>query len=314
MMRFANMNKPNFFIVGKPKSGTTALHLMLEQHPDIYMSAVKEPHHFARDHVEAAERRNRGYRGMPYKDRENYLKLFEGAGTQKVVGEASTDYLYSRVAAQEIAKFNPDARILMILREPVDFMYSFHGQLLRSGNENEGNFAKALLLEEQRKRGEKIPSATSNPAMLLYSDQAQYCEQVERFLSAFDNSRVKIVIYDDFRDANLAVCREVFRFLEIDPDFEPVSQKVNPSRDVRAPRLANWLIYHGERKAGNIKQLAPKWLIRPIASVMSRLIFSERPPAPLDPDFRSALKARFKPEVVRLSSIVGVDLVKKWSY
>ena len=148
--------------------------------------------------------------------------------------------------------------------------------MLLAAAENEGNFGRALLLEEQRRRGEKIPSATSNPGILFYSEQAKYCEQVERFLAAFGKSRVKIVIYDDFRDDNLAVCRDVFRFLGIDTDFEPVSEEVNPSRDVRAPKLANWLIYHGERKAGNIKQWAPKWLITPIAAVMCRLIFRQQ--------------------------------------
>ena len=308
------MIKPNFFIVGKPKSGTTALHLMLEQHPDIYMSPVKEPHYFARDHVEAAEKRHRGYRGLPYKDLESYLALFEGAAEEKIVGEASTDYLYSRCAAQEIAKFNPEAKILMILREPVDFMYSFHGQLLRSGNENEGDFGTALKLEEPRKRGQKIPASTSNPGILLYAEQAKYCEQVERFIAAFGSARVKIVIYDDFRDDNLAVCRDVFRFLGVDPEFEPVISEVNPSRAVRAPKLANWLIYHGERKAGSIKQRAPRWLVAPVAWLMKRLIFSRRASAPLDPALKHELKAKFKPEVARLSEIVGVDLVAKWGY
>jgi hypothetical protein len=308
------MIKPNFFIVGKPKSGTTALHLMLEQHPDVYMSPVKEPHYFARDHVEAARQRNRGYRGLPYKDLDSYLALFEGAATEKIVGEASTDYLYSRCAAQEIAKFNPDAKILMVLREPVDFMYSFHGQLLRSGNEDEGDFGKALMLEESRRRGENIPASTSNPGILLYAEQAKYCEQVERFIGAFGHVQVQIVIYDDFRDDNLAVCREVFRFLGVDPDFQPVSKEVNPSRAVRAPKLANWLIYHGERKAGSIKQRAPRWLVAPVAWLMKRLIFSGRASAPLDSALKSELRTKFKPEVERLSGIVGVDLVKKWGY
>lgn len=308
------MRIPNFFIVGKPKSGTTALHSMLQQHPDIFMSAIKEPNHFAVDHIRESERRNRGYKGLPYKDRESYLKLFEEAGTQKIIGESSTGYLYSTRAAEEIAKFNPHAKILMILREPVDFLYSFHSQLTRSGNENVGDFRKALELEEPRKKGKRIPSTTSNPRILFYSEQARYCEQVERFIAAFDKSQVKIVIYDDFRENNLAVCEEVFEFLGVDAGFVPERRTVNRTREVRALKLAHWLIYHGERKKGSFKETCPKWIVAPIAWVMRKVVFSQKAHAPLDDRMVRELKRKLRPEVSRLSALVGRDLVSEWQY
>jgi hypothetical protein len=308
------MVKPNFFIVGKPKSGTTALHRMLDQHPDIYMSPVKEPSHFARDAIEAAERRGTGFRGLPYKNLDDYLALFRGVTTEKVVGESSTAYLLSRVAAQQIKAFNPDARILMIFREPVDFLYSFHHQLLRSGNEDEGDFRKALLLEEERKQGRGIPRSASDPAKLFYSEQVKYAEQLQRFIDAFGKSSVKVFLYDDFRDDNLAVYKEALEFLQVDPEFVPEVMEVNRNKEVRFVKLANWLIYHGERKQRSFKQLAPAWVVSPIAKALSIAFFRKAPRARLDPRLSEELTRQCKPEVVRLGEVLKVDLVKRWGY
>jgi hypothetical protein len=308
------MAKPNFFMVGKPKSGTTALHHMLDQHPDIYMSPFKEPNHFARDSIEAAERRHRGYRGSPYKDQQSYLELFKDATTEKVVGESSTNYLLSREAAGQIARFNPDARILMILREPVDFLYAMHQQLLRSGNETEPDFQKALLLDEPRRQGRKIPDSVSDPAKLLYWEHAKYSDQIQRFLDVFDRSRVKILIYDDFRADNLAVYRDVLEFLDVDSTFEPDVLEINRSKNIRFVKTANWLIYHGERKKGSFKQIAPPWLAKPVAAALRKVFFPAGKREPLAPALWRELALRNKPEVVRLSSLVDVDLVSKWGY
>jgi hypothetical protein len=308
------MIKPNFFIVGKPKSGTTTLHAMLNQHPDVFMSPVKEPNHFARDSIEASERRNRGFQGLPYKNREEYLKLFEAAGKEKVVGESSTGYMLSRQAAQQIRAFNPEARILMILREPVEFLYALHHQMMRSGNEIEADFRKALLLEEERKEGRRIPRSTSDPAKLFYSEQAKYSEQVQRYLDAFGRSNVKVIVYDDFRDNNLAVYREVLAFLDVDTDFTPDVLEINRNKEVRFVKLANWLIYHGERKKGSIKQVAPAWMVKPAAAMLSSVFFKRVPRERLDPALKQELAAQCKPDVMRLSETLQVDLVAKWEY
>lgn len=305
---------PNFFIVGKPKAGTTALHYLLDQHPDIYMSPDKEPHHFHLEYAEAGTRRNRGYKGLPYKSRDNYLKLFEGAGAQKIVGESSTGYLYSPSAAREIAKFNPEAKILMVLRDPVDFVHSFHSQLLRSANEDEPDFQKALFLEVERKRGEKIPPTATYPDNLFYSEQVKYCVQVDRFLQHFERSQIKILIYDDLKANNLSVFREILQFLEIDSDFRPKFSDVNPTRKVRFPKLAVWVVFFAEKRKGSITLWAPEWLLNPIRRVLRGLFYSTGPRTQLDPELKQALSVQFKPEVVKLSEMLEVDLVKRWGY
>jgi hypothetical protein len=196
----------------------------------------------------------------------------------------------------------------------VDFLYSLHHQLLRSGNEDEGDFRKALRLEEHRKEGRKIPPPASDPANLLYSEQAKYSEQVQRYFDAFGRSNVKVLIYDDFRDNNLAVYREVLAFLEVDTDFTPDVLEINLNKDVRFVKPANWLIYHGERKKGSLKQVAPAWLVAPVATVLSFVFFKRVPRERLDPGLKRELALQCKPDVVRLSELLQVDLVARWGY
>jgi hypothetical protein len=125
---------------------------------------------------------------------------------------------------------------------------------------------------------------------------------------------VKIVIYNDFRDDNLAVCKEVFEFLGVDPGFVPELRTVNPTGEVRVLKLTNWLIYHGERKKGSFRETGPQWIMAPIARVMRKLFFSQKAHAPLDDGKVRELKRKLRPEVSRLSALIGRDLVSEWGY
>ncbi|HKY60473.1 MAG TPA: hypothetical protein VJP59_05620 [Gemmatimonadota bacterium] len=196
----------------------------------------------------------------------------------------------------------------------MDFLRSLHSQLLRSANENEPDFRNALLLEESRKRGENIPATTSYPGNLLYTEQAKYSEQAGRFLEAFARSQIKILIFEDFQNDNLGVYREVLEFLGVDASFQPRVVKLQAHRGVRFVKLANWLTYHGNKKKGALGRRAPSWLLDPVRRIMGKVFFEEAERPPLDPAFRRELAARFKPEVIRLSEVLGVDLVEKWGY
>ena len=308
------LRTPNFFIVGKPKAGTTALHHLLAQHPDIFMSSFKEPHHFHLEHVQSGIDRNRGMSGLAYKDRDKYLELFEGATDEKIVGESSTGYLYSKSAAREIAKFNPDAKILMVLREPVDFMHSFHSQLLRSANENEPDFRTALKLEESRKKGKNIPFTATYPDNLFYIDQARYADQVKRFFDAFDSKNVKVVIYEDLRADNLRVYREILEFLDVDPNFQPQFRDVNKTRRVRFPKVAGWVVFLADKRKYPVQKWMPGWLLKPIRGFMRRIFYTTGPRVELDPELRQQLARELKPDVLELSELLGIDLAEKWSY
>ena len=141
------MNKPSFFIVGAPKCGTTSLCKYLEQHPDIFIPSIKELYYFCTDST-GKKRAN---------TLEEYLSFFEG-GKGKLCGEGSVWYLFSKEAASEIYKFNPEAKIIIMLREPVSLMYSLHSMHLANGsNEDILDFKLALEAEEDRKQGKRIP-------------------------------------------------------------------------------------------------------------------------------------------------------------
>src|SRR5882672_1680365 len=114
------MRKPDCFIVGAPRCGTTAMYTYLGQHPEIFMSARKEPHFFGTDLSSPALVR----------DEQQYLSLFAKAQNEKRAGEASVFYLYSQRAAREIHAFCPSARIIIMLRNPVEMMYSLHSRHL----------------------------------------------------------------------------------------------------------------------------------------------------------------------------------------
>ena len=138
------MPRPDFFVVGAFKSGSTALYEQLRRHPQIFMPFHKEPLYFGDDLT-------RRYGRMTEAD---YLRLFKDAKPRQRVGEASTWYLYSTSAAREIKDFSPDAQILVVLRNPVDVMYAQHNQLIFNVIEDIPDFAEALAAEPDRRAGQ----------------------------------------------------------------------------------------------------------------------------------------------------------------
>ena len=179
------MRKPNLFIVGQPKAGTTALHYFLSEHPDIYMAEVKEPHFFCKDFHEESDRYHGSRLFFSLRDEASYLKLFSKVTLEKIIGESSIHYLYSKVAAYEIYKFNPEAKIIIMLRNPAEWLYSLHNQYVNITTENEKNFSKALTLETLRKQGKHLSRRVQCPSWLYYMERIKYYVQVKRFYDFF---------------------------------------------------------------------------------------------------------------------------------
>src|SRR5262249_32942582 len=146
--RRETMRIPDFFLVGAPKCGTSAMYEALRQHPEVFMPSRKEAHYFGFDHTRI------NHSGM---SEDTYRRLFQDVGTQKRVGDASTSYLHSSTAATEIKEFSPSARILIMLRNPVDVMHAFHESSLRAGFEFITEFEEALAAEPDRKVGLQWP-------------------------------------------------------------------------------------------------------------------------------------------------------------
>jgi Sulfotransferase family len=309
---------PDFFIVGNPKCGTTALYEMLRTHPQIYMPELKEPWFFAADML---PRFQPPRSATPLETLDEYLALFDGAGPEQRTGEASSSYLWSATAARRIAELRPDAKIIAILREPASFLRSLHLQLLRTHVESQKDLRTAVALEPARRNGRKIPRRSHRPQLLLYSNHVHYVEHLQRYHAAFPPQQVLVLIYDDFRNDNEGTVRRVRRFLEVDVDAPIDVTDANPTvirmRSQQLDELVN-VISVGRGpvsralKAG-VKALTPRGLRSSALRTTHRNFIHGRPQPP-DEQLMLELRRRFKGEVVALSEYLDRDLVRLWGY
>jgi hypothetical protein len=312
---------PDFFIVGHAKSGTTALYEMLRRHPQLYMPPVKEPQYFARNPSPPAPGRGRFEQtGRRPETLEQYLSLFTPARPEQRVGEASTFYIFSPLAAGRIAEARPDARIIAVFREPASFLHSLHLQMVQNHAESQKDLRKAIALEDARRRGRKIPRNAHWPRALMYTDRVRYAEQLRRYHEAFGREQVLALIYDDFRADNEATLRRVLRFLEVDDSVPLAPRHANPTVAVRSVRLDGMM--RSVRAArgpvsravkGTVKGLTTGTVRRDVLyPFRRRLLYGE--PQPLDRELERELHARFEGEVAALGEYLDRDLLALWGY
>jgi hypothetical protein len=314
---------PDFFVVGHQKCGTTALYLMLSEHPQIFMPRdVKEPWFFARELRPGSLAGDAHGRHSRPETLEQYVALFADAAPAQLVGEASPQYIRSETAAAEIAALRPDARIVAILREPASFLRSLHLQLVATHIESETDFARAIALEPKRREGKQLPRHSISPQSLLYSDHVRYAQQLRWIHEAFPPEQVLVLIYDDFRADNEATVREVLRFLKLDATAPIETVETKPLKAVRSMRLHQLrrVIRHAHLNpaAGSpllraYDRVAPRRLQSDaIAAGLRRAAYA--PQAPADDALALELRRRFKGEVQAASEYLGRDLVALWGY
>jgi hypothetical protein len=297
---------------------------MLRSHPQIFMPVEKEPRYFASDLYS----RFAVQRDPPpaLYTLSGYLELFAEARPDQLVGEASPQYLRSAVAAERIAELRPDAKIVAILREPADFLRSFHQQMVSSHVETETDLRSAMALEDERRAGRRIPRECHHPKSLLYSEHVRYVEQLRRFHDAFGRERVLVLIYDDFHADNAASLGRVLSFLGVEADaaIETVRTRTLASvRSQRLHRLAGSVASaaRNPRSAGpagrTVNALLPRRLrdSRRVRSLWRRAVYGAPGRSPqADAEHALELRRRFKPEVVAVSEYLGRDLVGEWGY
>tara|TARA_B100000676_G_scaffold229842_1_gene228262 strand:+ start:215 stop:1093 length:879 start_codon:yes stop_codon:yes gene_type:complete len=203
--------KPNLFIVGAPKCGTTFLYQYLKKHPDIYFPNFKEPHFFGSD----LKRKNDAY-DLTLKDYENLFNT-----NKKIIGEASTFYLFSKKAAKEIHNYNPNAKIIIMLRDLVDLVHSLHSQFVFSGDEIIEDFSKALELEESRLNGNNIPNQTTIVNKLFYiTNILSVPNNIKSYISLFGIENIKFISLKDIKENPSIIYKDTLDFLNIDSSFK----------------------------------------------------------------------------------------------
>jgi hypothetical protein len=294
--------RPNFFIVGAPKCGTTALYEYLRPHPNIFLARVKEPHFFATD-----------LGTYPFiKTPEAYAALFAESTEQHLrVGEASVYYLLSSVALPNIRQFNPDAKIIAMFRNPVDMVHSLHSQLLYVSEETVSDFEGAWRLQGRRGMGLDLPRGSRGLFLLQYAKIGQLGAQAERLLSVFPRKNVKMILYDDFAASPQVVYDEVIDFLEVPHDNRREFPRINDNKRARMAPLRNFL-----RKPPPVLRDAYRSLKQTLGAgrmdalktaIVARNTVKERRP-PLSPEFRAELVETFRDDVALLSRLLNRDL------
>ena len=289
------MVKPNFFILGAPKCGTTSFASWLEEHPRIYMSPTKEPHYFNTDHKRYLN------------SLEGYERLFAGATENHLaVGEASVWYLYSAVAVPNILAYNPAAKFIVILRNPIDMAPSLHEELVFTGREDVADFARAWELQEQRRRGENLPRMVVEPKLVQYRDLCSLGQQVERLLDLVPRERVKIILLEDVAKDPAAVYRDALRFLGVPDDGRAEFTVLNQAKTRRWPGLlvVAWLVTSLKKLLG-IERGFGLWTR---IDAKNRV---ERPRAGVTSQMRQTLRNAFAADIALLQRLIGRDL-SRW--
>ncbi len=297
---------PNFFIAGAARSGTTSLHRYLGQHPEIYLTPRKETHFFACGLLPSSfkgpgdERLNERI----IRDEEQYAQLFAGARRAKAIGEASVFYLCYPATAERIAEAIPGAKIIMLLREPVERAYSAYTFL--AGRETL-DFAEGLKREEERKRQDFEP-------MWWYREAGLYYEQVRHYMEVFGSERVKVLLYDDLFSNPGETLREVFSFLGVREDVSiNISVRYNPAGVPRSRglyALLDHFIYHPSALEKCVKSLVPHHLRLAWASKAIGMFTRH---VSMDPQIYTELKACFAEDVGKLADLLHRDL-SCWRY
>lgn len=301
----------DFFIVGAAKCGTTTLADYLAAHPQVCFNPIKEPNYFATDiqpeKFSKAFKQNLGKsveeyfrkdfpaaRQIAFVQKESdYDRLFSLCEGSKLKGEASTSYLYSETAAEEIFRHNPKAKIVYILRHPLDRLRSHYGMALKYG------FVKGNLLEEVKidmTRAEKGWGVSE-----LFVELGLYAGQVERYHSLFPKEQILALRFEDLKTNPQQVYRQLCSFLEIDFQ-EGKSEASNPSGRSRMPGLNYLLTQRG------IKRTAARLLPDFVARRMKKLYYTNVNLPPLREDEKQFLMDLYKDNIKQTSTISGLQL------
>ncbi len=304
--------KPNFFVVGAARAGTTSLYHYLRSHPAIFLSPVKEPNYFAKDVDTTEFLRQRWQRPVDIavflNDSEvflssemtesahsghvtrwdDYLELFRNVRREVAIGECSVSYLVSKCAAAEIRAVIPDAKILMILRDPIERAYSHYIQDLEEGAVR-GDFMQAV--------GQQARKA---PVVWGIVETSLYYQQVKRYFDCFSSSQIKVFLYEDLKQPD-QLAAEMFDFLGVDN-----AHKINTSARFNAGRMPRFRFINYLVRRARMHRVT-KYAPGRLKDLVRDSYFRPRPKA-ASPADRALLRKVFRPDVLQLQELIRRDL------
>ncbi len=303
---------PNFFIVGAPKAGTTSLYHSLDRHPQIYISPVKEPCYFAseirpenfsEEHAPRIRREAqdlREYLNGPIREKrfsgvvsdwDDYLKLFQDATEKTAIGEASVCYLWSPTAAQNIISRIPNAKIIIILRDPAERAFSQYLHTVTAGLVH--NSFREQVEQSVRSPGGKFD--VFHPFLEL----GLYYQQVKRYLDLFPKQNLRIYFYQEHAE----MVPDILRFLNVDSSLAPAA--IERHLEARVPRALNASYF---LKKTGVWQGAKRITPQAFLPLLRRTVFQQRKDVAMDTKDRQYLIAYYRDDIARLSTLLDRDL------
>jgi hypothetical protein len=308
-MIWDNTNKPNFFLVGAAKSGTTSLSSWLDSHPDLYVSPIKEPNYFSTD-IDVSKFR-KGYlksfeaedsielkplkkRQIAFlRDEELYAQLFKPNNFMVHAGECSTSYLYSDAAAESIHAFNSDSKILIMLRNPLERAYSHYLMAVQMGLES-NEFLSAF--KRDMNKADKGWGVSE-----LYFELGQYSQQLKRFLKVFPENQIKVVLFEDWIQQPKETQESICKFLNVSIFAALQNEVLNKSVSPKNPRLHRFLMQSGLKDL--VKKVLPKEFFDKIKGGQYK---GEK--EVLAPEERKYLVNLYRDEILELQGLIKRDL------
>lgn len=293
----------DFFIAGYPKCGTTSLYSYMKDHPDVFLPALKEPHFFTEDYPRAREVRSES----------EYLALYCGAAPGQLRGDASASVIHSNMALKRIIRRFPQAKFIVLVREPVSAVRSFHGELLHNLNEDVEDTELAWSLQAARAKGRKIPSTCKEPRLLQYGEIFRYRDQLPAFFDQVSAERRLVLVFEEFFSDPAAGYRQVVNFLGLEDDGRTEFGAVNRARRHRFRSLAathrrlvdgNGPVYRG------MKEIMSRVGFHP-SDILARFNRMPRGKPKISDTFAAELSEHFRPDVEVAERLLGRE-IKAW--
>ncbi len=276
------VRRPNLFIVGAHRCGTSAMFEFLGAHPEIYPSVTKEPHYFTPA---------RNTRTL-----DEYLELFAGSTTEPWLLDATPEYLYTEEALRLIREFSPEARAIVMVRDPIEQMRSLHDMYV-------------LFRPEPIDLAHDLAGPR---AERLYWNRVRSGVNLSRLLAIFPPDNVHTVVYDDFRADNAGEYRRVLEFLGVDTSFTPQFRAVIPTKTVRSRTLQRSLWDGSGALRAIARATLPKRIRKKGFNWAARLNWRRSAQSQIDPDLAQELWRKLEPDVELLSRLLDRDLVSLW--
>lgn len=285
------MRTPDFLIVGAAKSGTSSLSHYLDQHlkTEIVSNRLE---HFGK-YTNAM---------MPKLSQDEYLDLFSAIPNEEIAGEKSVSYLYSKQAARGIKQMNPDMKILILLRNPIDRAYSDYWHRRRNSTESL-SFADALDAEEKRiKQGA--------PFEQHYAHYGLYADYIETYFSLFGREQCRVFLFENFIADPQKVCDECFSFLDVAPPQENIDWSAQNKGRMPNDNIIARVLFRLSRKRRVVKMvrsLIPTKIKTAITSWMNNPSGQQDYPE-MDSSTRNRLRNFYRRDIQKLESLLDKDL------